>query len=386
MCYQSIPALDAPIPTEQFDINSLSCFGHSTTALSTTVNPPHDALWLNEATQMPFSFNPTLSIPKPLSPAMLALLEDLICQNTIGQPSSQLSISSGTAGTQTLLASPTLADISWDEGPITSDSYYQPRCEYASQRFAAQVCAFAQVGHTSFIHDSQVQNSAVLQEALSASALHAMRNASNNSVVRNFIHRRAALLVNAVDTVLLHCPSMQIDVLPPIQALLIYNCIRLFSMNDISQRSQAEQHELRLKTWVQILRRQLQPLRSNSTEWSRWVREESVRRTVLFAEMIIAAHAFLKQGWDRAEARLAPLSYTAHAALWEAKSAAEFERAWVTVPRREVRMVTLDRDLELVTPEESEELTVIFRVMHRGLDDARRWLGGDVTTLRRWGL
>lgn len=372
--------------TSHVDHNHEICNPQSLEATSSTwltsTTSSDDAAIIGLPSYMSLSLHSLASLPNPISPAMLALLQELTWHNTAMSPLSPLSelaiASSTTDG-------PINADVSWDEGPITSNSYYQLRCEYASQRFVAQANALAEVGHTTFIHHSQIQTSAVLQDALSSSALNTIRNTSNNAVVRNLIGQRATLLVDAVDAVITQSAFTQIDLLPPIQALLIYQCLRLFCMNDISQRSQAEGHELRLKAWLQILRRQLRPIRDN-LEWATWVREESMRRTVFFAEMLIAVHCFLKHGWDRAEARLAPLSFTAQVALWEAQSAAEWERAWIALPRREIRMMTLDQDLALVTPADAEESTVVLRAIHYGLDEVGKWLGGDGEVLRRWGL
>ncbi|KAM5348280.1 hypothetical protein ACJ41O_008104 [Fusarium nematophilum] len=274
---------------------------------------------------------------------------------------------------------------SLDSGTVATGSVFQPRTEYAARRIAAQACALAEKGQTAFIHHTQVGASAVLQDALAASALHAMRNPSNAAIVRAEIARRSALLVDAVEAAVACSPPVELDLLPPVQSLLIYQCIRLFSMNDIAQQAQAERDGMMLSRWADKLREQVQPFGATGN-WTEWVRHESLRRTVLFSALVSGVHTFLKLGWDSGEGAVAPLGFTAQAALWEARSAAEWRRVWTQSPRLEITISTFTRDTQGAGCEDLEELGVVFRAINGGLEALEEWAGGDKTVLKRWGL
>jgi len=271
------------------------------------------------------------------------------------------------------------------EGAVLSSSRFQARTEYVARRIAAQSIALAQTGQTTFIHHSQVGTSAVLQDALAGSCLHAMRNPANAEIVKNEISRRAALLIQAVERLLGHSQTIGLDLLPPVQALLIYQAIRLFSTIDITQQAQAERDATYLASWATRLREEIQPF-NIPKGWTNWVRQESLRRTVLFVEVITGVYTFLKHGWDTGEQTIDNLSFTAQAALWEARSAAEWELAWTKYPRLEATISTFGRDTKVAKPDDFDELGIIFRATFTGLEALERWLGGDREVLRRWGL
>ena len=157
---------------------------------------------------------------------------------------------------------------------MPSSSKFQARTEYVGRRIASQAIALAQTGQIAFIHHSQVVTSPVLQDALAGSSLHAMRNPTNANIVKKELARRAALLIQAVERTLVYSPTVKLDLLPPVQALLIYQCIRLFSTIDISQQAQAERDATYLTSWAAKLREELQPF-NTPRNWTDWVRQES---------------------------------------------------------------------------------------------------------------
>jgi hypothetical protein len=280
---------------------------------------------------------------------------------------------------------PLLSDIDADAGPIISGSVFQARTEYAARRLAEQPRILASSGQTTFIHYTQVAASAVLQDALAACALHALRNSANAGLLRAEVGRRAAGLVFAMSAATSASPAVEIDLLPPVQALLVYQCVRLFS-EEVGERARAERDEDRLRAWVGRLRRQVRPLGGDAAGWACWVRGESVRRTVLVAGMLIGVYAFLKHGWDQAAARVLPLGFTAQATLWEARSAAEWRVVGARGPRLEVVLEHWDRSMGEATPDDADDLAKVIRATHLGLDALEEWLGGKRTALVRWGL
>lgn len=292
-----------------------------------------------------------------------------------------------------------------DGGAITTGSHFQARTEYAGRRFANQPLALARSGQTAFIHHTQVGSSPALQDALAASALHAVRNPANAALVRGEIARRSAMLVATTNAAVAATATSgleldqgrdldpDMDLLSPVQALIVYQCIRLFAREDgdFSQQAQAERDEEALRDWTSRLwRRSLRPFGDGGgggIGWKAWVWEESVRRTVLAARMLIGVYTFLKQGWDQEENKVGPLGFTARAALWEARSAPEWNAAWARGGARlEVTMRTWHRDMRDAAPEDAEELGVILRAMMFGLEALEEWLGGGREALVRWGL
>jgi hypothetical protein len=161
-------------------------------------------------------------------------------------------------------------------------------------------------------------------------------------MVRQEIARRASVLIRAVNLILASADTPQpveIDLLPPVQALLIYQCIRLFSSDDLTQQAQAERDEATLLVWARRLEKQVQPIgMDQGRDWAEWIREGSVRRAVLAAQLLASIHHFLKCGWERGHLRLAPLGFTAQAALWEARSAAEWKTTLATSTKLHVTL------------------------------------------------
>lgn len=116
------------------------------------------------------------------------------------------------------------------------------------------------------------------------------------------------------------------DLLPSVQALLLYQIIRLFD-GDIRLRAEAEVTESTLIQWAEELNRQTEqhPLRYGNSSlfpsnrdisWKDWVFKESCRRTVICAYMLQGIYSFLKFGYDSVANKVSTLSFTAQEALW----------------------------------------------------------------------
>lgn len=356
------------------------------------LGPPWESTSIDVTSFLPS--NPSApSIPKPLSPGIPSLFNDL--GGWTGSPY-PLDLEASTSSPPSIqyalppLPSDTTAP---SDGPITTGSIFQARTEYAARRFAGQPRALAELGHTIFIHHTQVAASAVLQDALAACALHALRNTANAALVRAEVARRAARLVAAMAAAEEEAErAVEIDLLPPVQALLVYQCVRLFG-DDVGERARAERDEVRLRSWAARLRGQVRPLgggggggSGGGGGWACWVREESVRRTVLAVELLTGVYAFLKQGWDQAGASILRLGFTVQVSLWEARSAAEWRAMWTRGPRLEVTIESWDCPMMEAAPEDVDDLGIIVRATFLGLDALEEWLGGKRTTLVRWGL
>ncbi|KAH8598645.1 hypothetical protein B0O99DRAFT_684032 [Bisporella sp. PMI_857] len=359
--------------------------GASVTRYSTSIpilQSPWGDAGINIASCLPFN-SPT-SISRPLSPGMPSLFDDLIGQGGITYPLDLECSPPPSSGIQYAIP-PLPSDIDPPYGPITTGSVFQAGIEYAARRLAEQPRALASSGQTVFIHHTQVAASKVLQDALAACALHALRNPANAALVRTEVARRAARLVSAMEAAEPTTHPVKIDLLPPVQALLVYQCIRLFS-GDVGEPARAERDEDRLRAWVGRLREQVRPLGDSMGNWACWVREESVRRTVLVAEILVGVYAFLKQGWDQAEARVWQLGFTAQTALWEARSGPEWRAMWAQGPRLEVVLENWGRAMEGAVPDDMDDLGIIIHATYLGLEPLEEWLGGKKTALLRWGL
>ncbi|KAH6976515.1 hypothetical protein BKA56DRAFT_589723 [Ilyonectria sp. MPI-CAGE-AT-0026] len=285
------------------------------------------------------------------------------------------------------------------DSPITTGSIFQARTEYAVGRLVLQVRALAETGQTAFIHHTHVDASPMLRDALAACSLELMRNSVNLFLIRSEIARRAELLVEATETAISLTPpgshsTMNLELLPAVQAMLIYQCMRLFSTGDVAQQEQAERDAEPLARWVGILQGQTQWPRDNSagstqlalSVWKDWVQAESIRRTVVFAELLDGIYSFFRFGWYQASARMAKLGFTGQVALWEARSAAEWHQAMGQRPWFEVNMSTFHDSIKAALPDDLDELSILIRVSYDGIEALEEWLGGDSRLLEKWGL
>ncbi|KAH0491652.1 hypothetical protein TgHK011_003073 [Trichoderma gracile] len=345
------------------------------------------------------------AVPPPLVPCLLSQLDEYMLQSQ-DQPAF---MSLGPGPGSGPMDSPPLGRLSAAEysgspefiyfditanTPVTTGSVFQSRTEWAAGRFAMQPQILAMTGQNCFVHHTQVAASEVLQEALAASALHCMRNTANAALVRGEIAKRVARLIGSIRHAVTSSASESesaagtsaLDLLPPLQALVVYQCIRFFSRDDVGERMRAERDEAIVQSLLVVLYPRLRSFSKNMDGWSSWVYHESMRRTVLTAEILSGTYNFLKQGWDQAEARTLQLKFTAQAALWEARTAVEWEAMWARGPRLQVTVRTFPEDARAALPEDMEDLGMVLWALHHGLEEMERWMGKRKPVLVRWGL
>ncbi|PTB64643.1 hypothetical protein BBK36DRAFT_1164474 [Trichoderma citrinoviride] len=284
-------------------------------------------------------------------------------------------------------ASPEFVYFDITNTPVTTGSIFQSRTEWAASRFAMQPQILAMTGQNCFVHHTQVASSEVLQEALAASALHCMRNTANAALVRGEIAKRVARLVGSIRrAVTCASEAAALDLLPALQALVVYQCIRFFSRDDVGERMRAERDEAIVQSLLVALYPRLRSFSKTMDGWSTWIYYESMRRTVLTAEILSGTYNFLMQGWDQAEARTLQLKFTAQVALWEAKTAVEWEAMWARGPRLQVTVRTFTDDARSALPEDMEDLGMVLWALHHGLDEMENWMGKRKPVLVKWGL
>lgn len=328
--------------------------------------------------------DPFGSVPRPLSPGMFSLVQDILGEQRFTSPS-DLGLSAGSRSNPLL---PSAGQSSSWSNDIITGSNFQPRTEYAARLMADQPATLAQNGYNCFIHHTQANSSAVLQDALAASALQAMRNPSNAGIVRAEIMRRARLLISAVEAAREnYLPLFNMDFLPPVQALLVYQSMRLFSVGDPALVAQAERDQENLLAWTEVLDNEMDLFRSAPDSWETWIRKESVRRTLVYAEMVSGVYRFLRRGWDYAkQERMASLGFSVQRALWTARTANEWTIAWNNLPRLETIMARTPRDMREATTYDVDDLGVMLRATYFGIESMERWIGEDASALERWGL
>ncbi|KAF5549090.1 hypothetical protein FMEXI_4432 [Fusarium mexicanum] len=277
--------------------------------------------------------------------------------------------------------------------PVYTNNTLKERAEYEASRIVHQVKAFAESGQTSFIHCSQTSNSTALRDAFAACSLYTARNSANASLVASEISRRAELLIQATDTALALGPlssqsTMSLDLLPSIQAMLVYQCIRLFS-DDNSLQDQAEQDAKSIARWIDILQALAQETTSSNSKfhqlWKDWVRTESIQRTMIFADLVESIYTFLKFGWYQQSTRLAELGFTGRAAIWNAGSVAEWQQAREQKTWLRLEMSRFRESIKGARLNDLDELGIMILVSYEGFEVLKEWAGNE-KLLEKWGL
>ncbi|KAG6996913.1 Transcription factor gsfR2 [Fusarium oxysporum f. sp. conglutinans] len=225
------------------------------------------------------------------------------------------------------------------------------------------------------------------------------RNSTNESLIRSEIARRAELLIEATETAISLTPpsshsAMNFDLLHAVQAMLIYQCMRLFSTSDIAQQTQAELDAKPLARWVDILQEQTQWSWDNFSSgtqldlsvWKDWVQVESIRRTMIFSELLDGIYTFLRYGWYQPSARMAKLGFTGQVAIWEARSPAEWHQARGEKPWVELNISSFHDGIKAAFPDDLDQLGIIVLVSYDGVDVLEEWVGDDKRLLKKWGL
>jgi len=146
--------------------------------------------------------------------------------------------------------------------------------------------SMAYAGVTPFIHKNlyDAHEPEAYQDCVALCALYMTKTARNRSILSNSIGRKISLLTSASTTWTL------IEHLAAVQALLIYQVIRLFDP-DLSLHSAAEKDNAVLELWsAHLWKRFFNETQSFNTPHARYVFHESLRRTVLMS-------VFVRCGW-----------------------------------------------------------------------------------------
>ncbi|KAI1043529.1 hypothetical protein LB505_010157 [Fusarium chuoi] len=360
--------------------------------------PNHDSFGAEFGHDISLFPNP-ITIPPPLVPLIDEMtgrgrIISLFTPDPYPQPSNQPSPDSQTLYTETAIARPSLpSQRSWNR-PVYTSHTLKERAEYEARRLVHQVKSFSESGQTSFIHYSQTSNSTALRDAFAACSLYTTRNSANASLVASEISRRAEQLIQATDAAIELCPpssqsAISLDLLPSIQAMLMYQCIRLFS-GDNSQQEQAQQDSKSLSRWVDVFQAQASEVSSDNSmlypSWKDWVRTESIQRTMIVADLVESIYTFLKFDWYQPSPRLAELCFTGHAAIWNARSLAEWQQAREKKTGLRLEMSRFRDSVKGVSLDDLDELGIMILVSYEGFEVLREWAGDDKKMVEKWGL
>ena len=313
---------------------------------------------------------------------------------TVGNPSNWPNGSTPSTDVDELVSAATSNFGVPSDDHITIGAIYHERTRFASRLFKSYPEMFYKQGKTPFIHRHLYEEHTppVIQDVLSSCALYCGKTGQNESLVFGDISRKATDLINPQTPFL-----TPIDLLASTQALLLYQIIRLFD-GDIRQRADAEAHEGILESWTQQLqgRTQQLPLLTDASasptpldsvavsHWNDWIFEESCRRTVLTSYMLQGIYSFLKFGWDNVSPKVAMLSFTAQAALWNAPSEFHWRDSSKDKNAFPITICQWDTAMEGVKPTDLESLGIMMMALIKGMDITCEWLGRD--SLAPWGL
>ncbi|KAF2814954.1 uncharacterized protein BDZ99DRAFT_458911 [Mytilinidion resinicola] len=154
-------------------------------------------------------------------------------------------------------------------------------------QLSTYVRGFAYAGSTPFIHPTLYEKwqPAAYQDACALSALYILKTPRNKNTISSSISAKISALISSSSFWSLS------DLLAAVQALLIYQIIRLFD-GELDQRRVAAKHNAVLEKWAaELWRRSFAEPLSFPTEHQSWIFYESLRRTVLMS-------VFLRGAWS----------------------------------------------------------------------------------------
>ncbi|KAI3400105.1 hypothetical protein diail_4335 [Diaporthe ilicicola] len=217
-----------------------------------------------------------------------------------------------------------------------------------------------------------------IQEAVSACALHASKNAVNTRVILRCIETKVDDLVGSTPR------AEPLDALARTQALLLYQTIRFFD-GDVLARSSADATFVGCRRFpskvgspaVSDNTDGLSLFQSSQESWKAWVFQESARRTFLVASFFVHMWELLT-GRAPAECRrdeaLLRQCWTLSAHLWEAGNALDFAAAWRDRKHYVVRRDTIRSTLMDAEAGDLESFGKMLLTTALGVDGAKAWL------------
>lgn len=260
------------------------------------------------------------------------------------------------------------------EKPIHS-TLARAETEAALHRFKTWPQKWLNEGKAPFLHPKLYAAGmpVPLQDAYAACAIYSTKTEQNSFVAFTVIESKANELLRSPN----QGSWTSKDLLAAVQALLIFQFIRLFD-GDIRQRAQAEKAEPVLEAWTgQLVERTIEE-RSYTAEtapsWSSWVFGESARRTIAMSFIVAGVYSLVKLGYCTLGAQVSANSFTAQRHLWEAQSALAWERIKQSYDTYWIPGMNFDHFLEIGRGDELDDFGMMLLIMYKGQDVIDHWL------------
>ncbi|KAF1977581.1 hypothetical protein BU23DRAFT_452806 [Bimuria novae-zelandiae CBS 107.79] len=250
-----------------------------------------------------------------------------------------------------------------------------PETEAALHRFKTWPEKWVKEGKAPFIHPRLYTSDMpkALQNAYAACAIYSIKTDQNAFIAWNVIESLANGLLRSPN----QASWTSLDLLAAVQALLIFQFIRLFD-GDISQRAQAERAEPILETWTDRLNRLTTEERSYTAEtapsWRSWIFGESVRRTSIMSLFLAGIYSLVKTGYCTLGPQISTHSFTAQRKLWDATGALEWERVKAQHDPFWTPGMDFDRVITQGSGDELDDFGMVMLITYKGRDVVDHWL------------
>lgn len=260
------------------------------------------------------------------------------------------------------------------EGPVRT-TLARAETEAALHRFKTWPDKWLKEGKAPFIHP-QLYASGMpksLQDAYAACAIYSTKTEGNSFIAFTVIEAKAKELLRSPNQ-----PTWTpLDLLAAVQALLIFQFIRLFD-GDIRQRALAENAEPVLESWTEQLKSQTLEEQQYTTftapSWRSWIFGESVRRTVTMSIFLGGIYSLVKKGFCTSSDKVTANSFTAQKRFWDTNSALEWERARQTHNPYWVTKMNFDHVIQDGNGTEVDDFGLVMMIMYKGQDAVDHWL------------
>ncbi|KAF2465456.1 uncharacterized protein BDR25DRAFT_306604 [Lindgomyces ingoldianus] len=265
------------------------------------------------------------------------------------------------------------------EGP-TRTALARSEMEAAVRHFRTYPDKWLREGKAPFIHQRLYASKmpTPLQDAYAACAIYSTKTEQNEFVAFTIIEAKANDLLRSPNQ-----PSWTpLDLLAAVQALLIFQLIRLFD-GDIRQRALAEQAEPVLEAWTEQLKTRTEAEQKLTTitapTWRAWIFGESVRRTITMSIFLCGIYSLVKRGFCTRADDVTARSFTAQRRLWDATSASQWDRARQLYPPYWVTKMNFDPILQEAKGNELDDFGMVMIITYKGQDTVDNWLASTIS-------
>lgn len=254
---------------------------------------------------------------------------------------------------------------------ISVQTMPQDRVDFCVRQFKSYPQSLLSRTRTPFIHPELFNDSVpipqALQEAFCICSLYLSRTDATAAIIFRIIDAKCRQILETRTTWSIS------EHLAALQAFCLFQIIRLFD-GDIRQRAIAEQQESILTDWTTDLLRRTQTSESPiSPSWQNWIFSESVRRTIILSLMIQGIYSVAKRGYCCISDIVTSHSFTAQAALWEARSMYDWERASREMDHFDINMMDFSELLDRGKRSDIEDMGLLMMVTYLGVDRVREW-------------